>query len=504
VRSLFAKADKLDPGRFDDMAFGGIILTGCFVTALMLLYTAIFMPGLFEPRIMPTVLWFWGSALTAGLLDILVCRLGFGLWLHIVVFTITQWTGWWARIWAATGHQPPFFFNPRLGLKHWEWMVAVIVLWVMAVFCSRILNRLSRIPKIYIKPGNPRGEDLAFKPNLEPWEKDWRMWRGLVIFLMLMGVLGFVVGVSVMRVREENVLGMLLLQVIFGFGLTATGSFYYRRAFWKTDGLVPEARLGQIWRRASLLLVIGPAIFGFVLPGNFQKLDQWWLLNQLNRLFVKTTPEDLQRLSNLVDRLRNTRQGVKHMEPSLLMTILGYLLAIPVLILLVAGILAILGLIVVYLLDRLKLIPKEVGKLKGIGGFFIHLYLRWLKFWRRHRAQRIVWLRKRHSEKDVASQGSRNSKRHRSLWWGKGPKALIRRGYYRFIGHARAKGFRLKTTQTPQEIAKELAVRLPGDENELAEITASYHEARYGPEEPAQEKVRIFEELRRRLQGRMR
>lgn len=494
-----------DSGGFEDVAVGGIVLTSSFITATLLLLIALLMPGLFLSQTIPTILWFWGSALAAGVLDIVVSRLGLGLWLHMAVFMVTQWAGWWVRIRLVMKLQVPFLFNPvPLVRDDWEWIVTVAILWWTVVIYSRILNRLSRIPQSYSKPLGTGWEDVEYKPNLSLWEKDWRTWRTMVLLLMFVAVLGFMIWFPLTGSRAIQVGGLLFVQIILGFALIATGFFLYRRAFWQADGFAPDARFRRIWRRGTALLLFGPAIIGLILPGSFRKLDEWWLFRGLGRLLRKGNPEGIGNppaLENLTERLDQSRNL---MEPGLLMTIMAYLLGVPVLILLVVGILLVFVLSVVYLLDRLKLIPGEMVKLKGIRGLIIQLYLRWLKFWRRRRAKGFLRWRNRDTGRMGAAHGSKKTKSRQSLGWGRGPKAMIRRGYFRFVGHARARGFRFNATLTPREIAAGLAPLLPGEENSLAEITKSYHEARYGPEEPEPERARLFEELRRMLQGRMR
>ncbi len=92
----------------------------------------------------------------------------------------------------------------------------------------------------------------------------------------------------------------------------------------------------------------------------------------------------------------------------------------------------------------------------------------------------------------------------RRYFWGHGPRAIVRRGYYQLIQQARLQGLNWRCVQTPREIATGLTALLPEDAHSVTEVTADYHQARYGPQVPARGLVKTFERLRRFLQKQLR
>lgn len=502
---------SVEPNESIGIAIGGIVLNSCFVTVFVLIFTFVYAPFLLAPPALPGVVaWLGGLALLAGISDIVLYRLRLSLSSSLVLFILVQWLNLWGRIWFVTKTAPPFIFNPLPVLaNHWPWLAVSTVLWWVVFICNRNLTLLRRIPKSFKDRNRIIYESLAeFKVDLTPWEKNWLDWRRLIILMLVITVLGFTIGVKSLPVSREtsNLLtGLLFFQVLLGFILITIGFYFYRRAFWKVEGLAPGSGFKAIWRRGLTLLLAVPVLIGLILPAGFTRLDQWWpssLVHWINRILGNLFPERVRTAVPLINKLTH-QYHLNNIQPNLLSRIIGLIFAVVLLVIFFIGFLGLLAIGTGYLLDKLKVLAGDIKKLKGLPGLLIKFYLFWNKLWRQWRTK--PFFRGGSSSGDSSNQAgnAKNDPKRKTHSWGRGSQAIIRRGYFRLIEIARSRGFYWCPAQTPRDIASGLTELLPDAEASITEITADYRQARYDRQEPSPEKVRLFEKLRRVLQRRL-
>jgi hypothetical protein len=506
-------SSSAEPGELKNIAIGGAFLTGIFVTITVLIFTVLLVPKLFAPVPIYPILWLFGLAIIVSIYDIFAHRLHLPIVVHALLFIIMQWLGLWGWIWVVTKTRPPFIFNPSAAIKiHWQWFLVLTILWVVTIFLIEILARLSRIPKETRVTDNMAKWYTEIKVDLVPWEHAWRGWRFSVILVMLITVLGLALSFSYLKVdRFLNLLitGLLLIQLLMGFVLIAVGFFYLKRAFWKTDNLEPDLNFKTVWRRGMTPLLAGLTIFGLIMPVNFKALDKWWLISLVNWLlkFFWKMPVNqanpltrLEGLGTAFTHLNNTKPSILMQIIQLVVMILGGLIILMVPLVILAFIMAMIGLIFS------KIFGGEINRLKGLRGALIKIYLFWLNLWRKRRSRSWFFFSKRDQQSDIKNEVESQKKvaKNKPHFWGRGSQAIIRRGYYRLIGIARTHGFHWQPTQTPQDIASELTGLLPDEKGSITEVTENYQLARYGLKEPPIEKVTLFERIRRTLQRRLR
>ncbi len=507
-------SSSTEPVELKNIAIGGAFLTGIFTGVTILTFITILAPKLLAPLPVYPVLWLLGLAMVVAGYDIFAQRLHLPFVIHLLLFIIMQWLGLWGWIRVMAKIRSSLIFNPLAAIQmHWQWFLVLSVLWVGTVYLIEILARLSLIPKGNRLTNNANKWDTEFKVDLVPWERAWRSWRISVFFIMLSTVLGVAFGISHLktgRFSEFLITVLLFIQLLIGFVLIAVGFFYLKRAFWKTDNLEPDPGFKTVWRRGTIPLLAGLTIFSSILPANFKTLTQWWLFdlaNWLLRFFgqmPKNQASPLERLEKIgtasVHVLNNSKPNIIMQILQLIIMILGGIIAVGVPLIILGCILAVIGLILS------KILGGEINRLKNLRGALHKIYLFWLNLWRKRSSGSWLFFSKREKQGDFKNTIAKPKKtsQNKSHFWGRGSQAIIRRGYYRLIGIARTHGYNWRPTQTPQDIASELAGLLPDENGSIIEVTENYRLARYGLREPPDEKVMLFERIRRTLQRRLR
>ncbi len=497
------------PGDLKNTPVGGAVLAGVFTAVTVFVFTVIFVPKLLIPSPVYTMLFLFGLAVIVAEYSIISHRLRLPFLLHMALFVILQWFGLWGRIWLVTGEIPPVFYPPfKTVAVHWEWFVTFTVLWLIILNFIGILARLSLIPESVKTSAVFARWSTELKIDLVPWERAWRSWR-LTIFLTLMvTVLSVALGLTHLKTSKWLPIittGLIIIQWVMGWVLISLGYFCLKRAFWKTDNLVPDHQFRTVWLSGVTPLLAGITVFGLVLPADFRAIDKWWLVSFADwflKNFWKTPPDR----PNPYSSLNRVAAGVtENTEPSLFIQIVQVIVMILTGLIVIAVpliILTLLAVVIGYILSRT--ISNEVNRLKGLRGALIKIYLFWANLWRKRRRGRWPFFgRKEDGARADEVAALEKGQRHKAHLWGRGSQAIIRRGYYRLIGIARGQGFHWHPAQTPLDIASELTRMLPDEKISINEVTADYQLARYGLAEPPAEKIRLFERIRRTIQRRL-
>jgi hypothetical protein len=486
----------------------GALLTGGLISSLVLFFMAVLGPGQLMAQPLATILWCAGTAFTVAILDIPGYLLRIPLLVRGITFILSQWLGLWGRIWA-TQTLPPFIFNPLPIIKsHWLWCLLAAVIWGSVFSFHRILARLSRIPKNLAVKGDVSSSELNYQLILIQWHKDWHAWRAVIVLLMGISILFFSVQFPVMGATAELkkiMIGLFFGEVATGLLLLAVGFFYYKRACWKVEGVEPDAGFKTIWYQGLAGLFGGMALICGMVPGDFGRPDEWWarLLTLISRTPAVPAPKAVKPI-NWVEK--GMAQYANRNESSQLTEVA--LKIVFIIVLMVPLLLALISIIVLagYLCSKLyPSFARELDNIKGLPRTLIKLYLYWMDFWRswRSRIGAGGQSKKENIAADYAGR-SQSGLKNQKHSWGRGPQAIIRRGYYRTVDLARSRGLYWQPSQTPQEIASKLNEFLPDEQKAIHEITSDYQQARYGLSEPPPERVWLFERLRRTLEKQLR
>jgi hypothetical protein len=489
--------------------FGGALLTGGLITSLVLFFMAVLGPEQFMTRPLAIMLWCAGTAFTVAIIDILGYLLRIPLLIGGITFVVSQWLGLWGRIWMATQTLPPFIFNPLPVLKSdWLWCLLIAVVWGAVLGFHRILARLSRIPKSLTVKGDVSNSELNYRLILIQWQKDWQIWRLVIILLMGISILFFSVQFPVMRATTELrriMIGLFFTEAAAGLLLLTAGFFYYKRACWKVEGVEPDPGFKTIWYQAFAILFGGMALFCGIIPADYGRPDEWWarLLTLISRNPTGPVPKVVNQI-NWIEKGMFQYSHINTTSPSMQWIVkIIFIIAIGIPLLLVLICIFVLA---GYLCARwYPSFAGELDHLRGLPKVLIKFYLYWMNLWQSWRSRIGAGGKRKKEDTEIDYAGnSPSGKKNIAHSWGRGPQAIIRRGYYRMVDMARSRGFGWQPSQTPQDIATGLNGLLPDEEKAIREITVNYQQARYGPSEPPPEKVLLFERLRRTLERQLR
>ncbi|HEX7713982.1 MAG TPA: DUF4129 domain-containing protein [Bacillota bacterium] len=471
---------------------GTVILSG--YAATVGLYLAVLtLPGLLRPAPWVFVLSILVFSLFSALYRIGTWNLRLPMLWHGFVAAIALWLGIAGWVFFRGGPVAACFSRPfGVVAEEWEWLLVVVLTWVLTVWFGDLLRRLARVPQhpAVPKPSKQIWEDADNRISLVPWEDAWKSWRGSLCGVIILEVLGWIVvrGVSPQSIRPSAG-WLLLLETGIGLGLWSLGYFYYQRAFWRSDKLVPGSGLSRNWLRFCAGFIVILVCAALVLPATVPSLNWDFLGRLLAKLEISgdaTVPESI--LSRNPGRVQETMPPRDFSIISLIMGLL-YQVILPLFCLLF--IIGVIG----YLFFRFC--AGEVDKIKGLRGALIKFYLFWRGLFTRCLRSVTEYLGMKPLSQDSVSTEARSRKKHSSLEWGRGPRAIIRRGYYRLIQFARESGLKWRHSRTPEELAADLARILPQDGETISTLTEDYLAARYGPEPPAAGRAGRFERLRR-------
>ncbi len=491
--------------------FSGAVLAGSLVASFIVFFMAIWGPEQLMAQPLGIIFWVTGLALTVAILNALGDLLRIPLLTRGIILIVSQWLGLWGRIWIATQTIPPFVFNPLPLIKsNWLWCLLIAVIWGSIISLQRILARLSRVPQKLTFTSDSSNSDLNDNLILIQWRKDWSTWRWVIISLIFISVLFFGVQFPVMRastVLRKIMIGLFFIEVATGWLLLAIGFFYFKRACWKVDGVEPGIGFKTIWYRWLAILFGGMALFCGIVPADFGRHDEWWA--RLLTLISKSTtgPVPAPEVPTPIDWVEKGMTQYMNLNQSGQLTKL--VIKIALIIALVIPLIAVIICIIVlagYLCSKLyPSLARELDQIKGLPKTLIKLYLYWVNLWRGWRSRIKSGSRIKRGDSDTDfPDGSQPEEKNKRYSWGRGPQAVIRRGYYRTVEQARSHGLQWEPSHTTQDIASGLNELLPEEAKAINEITFNYQQARYGSSEPPLEKVRLFERLRRGLERQLR
>lgn len=481
--------------------FGTVILSG-YAATVGLYLTALIFPGLLQPTPWPFVLSISVFAMFSALYRVGTWNLRLPLLWHGLTAIIALWLGLVGWVSIRSGRVAACFSRP-LGVlaEEREWLLVVVLTWVLSVWFGDLLRRLARVPQ---QPAVPKlskqiWEDADNRISLVPWEEAWKSWRGSLCGIIILEALGWVVvrGVSPETIRSSAG-WVLLLETGIALGLWSLGYFYYQRAFWRSDKLAPGSGLSHNWLRFCAGVIVFFGFAALVLPVTFPTPNWDFLGRLLARLEILGDATVLESVF-----LKNPGRVQETMPPayqnfSIISLIMGllYQVILPLFcLLLITGFIG-------YLFFRLC--AGEIDKIKGLRGALIKFYLFWRGLFTRCLGSVKEYLGIKPFPQDLVTLKIHSRMGHSHLEWGRGPRAVIRRGYYRLIQFSRMNGLKWRRSRTPEELATDLARIIPQDGETIATLTEDYLAARYGPEPPAPSRAGRFERLRRMVVNHLR
>jgi hypothetical protein len=494
---------NLDARAYANRALSPVLLTGIFSAVFTLSWMMIFAPQFFQTFLGATLAGIIGLALVYSTYAWLIGDLQAPFIFHLLVFLLFQWLGLF-RTCLVLGKFPAGMLHPFLLIHNQPWWFAATVSGgLITLSFNTSLLFLQRLPK---KLALNRRE--VFSENLHlsmgPWEQNWKSLRFGIFGAMIFSAISYIIGYSYLDLKRFALWAGILfwLQLGLGVWLILIGHFYYKRALWKSVDLTPDPQTKRVWGRGLAVWFGLGALISLLLPVNW-RLNQWWLVQFLlnaSKFFWGDTPQ------TPPSQLTNNPITSSEMPPGDsnwikgLFTLLYYGISFLVMLIGLLMVLTLIG----GLIHRF--FTKEGERWKGLPKVLVKLYLFWREWWRGLRGRLG---RKNCSETVPGDTGTEElndpaGKLKRGYFFGRGPRAVIRRGYCRLIHSARLSGYAWRPEQTPQEIAQDLDSKLPESGEALREIADSYQQARYGPTPPSGGLARLFERLRREVQNRLR
>src|SRR5690554_6870392 len=494
------------PRRYEkpDVSITTAVLTAFFVSSFILLLVMAFFPLLPAPY--PAVVFF--LLLMVALVNVVyflsVQELNLPFLVHVLFFTGGQWLFVAVWLWLTGEAGLPAAFNPLVMMKKERLRLFVtIITSILSMFIAAPAGRLQRIPRVESSSGRRiMWEETTNRVDISSWEAEWRSCRIWVIFLIICGIfvrpLG---GLFIPERKMDHQAGFFwpVLLVVTGLLLLTQFYFFYKRALWKGAGMEADRELKRTWLRwavlitggaagVSLLLPAGFPGLGSIIAGFFQKM-MGFFAGESPAPEIFTPPVETGTLSRGVDT-----------QPGLLDMIITFIFIICIYVIFPLFILTCLLTIAGWILFRLG--RGEIDRWKGLRKTLVKFFLFWRNLWTRLRLQQRPQGKKGVFAANGGSADRRRKKRKR-LFWGRGYRAVIRRGYFRLVYQARRQGLPWRNSQTPGEIAGRLKEALPGEENTIDELTGGYRLARYSPREPSRLLAKAFEHLRRAVQKRL-
>lgn len=417
--------------------------------------------------------------------------------------------------WTYFQHLPlSLLLQPAKMLgKHSGWAIASFAAGFMPVPWVERLCRLSRSPKqktIGLSSEPLSAFDEAFQESwgkvLMPvpddnglergvsvfWQNEWTKWRQTMVWLILS-----VLGIAAIAHRGvQNGIRIILGQV-FLFGIIATGflmmvfGFYlYKRAVWIGEDMDVSLMASRPWLRWFGRIVAALIIISLLMPAGFAVS-----FHQGKLTFTREEVQQLSKAKMSMNTMKRSDELINKLFGGILGGSLASLMFFMVLVVLFAPLLIVLAFLLNLDFRKLGVLSKILTKLVR---FWHELWFGVVRWGREGLGKQ--WLRRR-ADSDLENL---NIKRKKTIFsWGKGPKAIIRRGYYHLVEEAKSQGMPLLKHQTPGEIAETLKRMLPEDQPDLDNITDTYRAARYGATSPETATISFFEQLRRTLQGKL-
>ncbi|HEX2952509.1 MAG TPA: hypothetical protein VHR47_00825 [Bacillota bacterium] len=391
--------------------------------------------------------------------------------------------------------------NPlKLFTSCFEWVIAALAAGLIPLGFTETLCRLSRPPyrqPIGIKKSGENALEEAFQETwgnlLMPveeektwdysfWEQEWNRWRIILVTLFFV-VLGIaIIGFHISREPWRYVALEILVMGVFSICLLLLTHGYrlYKAAVWNGKSLNITQFNSKDWIRWTgyllavvfLISLVLPAGHGLTLHGNGSTFVQ---SPQNNIVFTERHHQDNSGLMDVV--LGNALGG----------TMLAFL------------ILAVVAIIIFpFVVFGGIFFNFDSRKLS----VFAHIFKKLVAFWKSLR-QEIARLGQEIFSRDGwgmrESESNGENARKTVYSWGKGPRAIVRRGYYRLVSQGVEDGMVLQKYHTSSEI-RELLKHIFVDQDEpIDDMTGIYQSARYGPLPPNPESVKTFERLRKMI-----
>lgn len=478
------------------------LLTAFFVSSFILSMVSSFFPFLTTPY--PVVVFFLLLliALVNAVYLLSVQELNFPFLVHVLSFIGGQWL--FAAVWLRLAGEAglPEAFNPLVMMDNEKLRPAVIIITsILTILITAPAGRLQRIPKVESSSGlRIIWEETTNRVDMSSWVAGWQSCRAWVVSLIICGVFARPVGGLFLPERKMDHQGRFLPVVLVVTGLLLLTQFYffYKRALWKVEGMETDRELKRAWLRWSVLVTGGAAGVSLLLPAGFPGLGRIiaGLCQKIMDFFAGESRAPEIFIPPVAD---GTLNRVVDTQPGLLEKIIGLLFFILIYLLFPLFIFTCLSAFVGWVLFCLG--RGEIERWKGWRQTLVKFFLFWRNLWTRLRFQPQT-VREKEIFPNVSFPDRRRKKRKRRFW-GRGYRAVIRRGYFLLVDQARRQGLYWQNSQTPGEIADRLKDVLPGEENAVEELTGSYRLARYGPREPSRLLAKAFEHLRRTVQKRL-
>ncbi|HEX3048026.1 MAG TPA: DUF4129 domain-containing protein, partial [Bacillota bacterium] len=485
----------------NNRALSPVLLTGIFSAVFTLSLMIVFTPQFFQTLLGPTLAGIIGLVLIYSTYAWMSRDLQLPFIFHLLVFLLFQWLGLF-RTCLELGKFPAGMARPFLliGKEPW-WFAATLSGGLITFYLNSSLLFLQRFPKTL----SPNRREI-FIENLHlsmgPWEQNWKSWRFGIFGAMIFSAISYMAGYGWLDLKRFALWAGILfwLQCGLGVWLILIGRFYYKRALWKSVALTPDPETKRVWSRGLAVWFGLGALISLFLPVNW-RFNQWWLVQFLLSPAKFLMGGDLEKPPQLSNN-SITSSGMPPADSSWIKELFIFLYYAISFSAMLAGLLMVLTLIggIIH-----RFFAKEGERLKGLPKALVKLYLFWRDWWRgltRGLGRRIP------SGSVPGDTGTEKlndpaGKFKKGYSFGHGPRAVIRRGYYRLIHSARLNGYGWRPDQTPREIAQDLNLKLPESEEALTGITDSYQQARYGPKPPTGGLARLFERLRREVQNRL-
>lgn len=486
-----------------DFSAGLHLLAAVYFWLFMVLLSHIILPRLYRPSlVIPTLLLlflavggsFFGEvrplrelpALLRGLFFCLLQGGAFSLW-----------------VWFCRAERGELLLSPRQIFKFPQWWIPALITWVGAQQLSRLLfglqNRPSHPVHSWKKQWDEDTLDLTF------WVTSWRTFRFTVVALLGIGVVFLAVPANLtgQQYFVPTNLGKILLWLMTccALALLAGGNYLYQRVFWLRDELKVAAFSPKEWQAQTAQTLLGLSVLAMLLPGNFQAMG-WkvmrWIFQKVDSLLQKPAGYELNLESQTNPYMSINGSMAEGAEPGLFQQIVTLLYLLVMLIIAVS-----IGAVILLFFGALlyRLCKGEIQKLRGLPRVLASLYAFVCQLWQTRRQRTATF------GKDPLGQAGDVTaslpKRSKVYSWGRGTRALIRRGYCRLLRSARQQGLEWSASQTPEEIGLALGEMLPAETEAVRIVTIGYEEARYGPEDPPKEKLLHFDGFRRTLQKKL-
>ncbi|MCL6590471.1 MAG: DUF4129 domain-containing protein [Firmicutes bacterium] len=479
-----------------DHALGPALITGAFSALFTLSLTVVFAPQFLNSLPGATLAGIMGLALVYSAYAWLVRDLRAPFLFHLLFFLLFQWLGLF-RTSLEQGNFPVGLSHPFALIRTQpEWFVLMAGGGVVSFYFNHTLLALQRLPKA-LPSGRGAIENLLL--SVSAWEQNWKSWRFEVFGAIIVTAVSYMVGYGWLGLKHSAFWAgvFLWLQLALGVWLILIGHFYYRRAVWKAVDLAPDPETKRVWGWGLAVWFATGVLISLALPVGF-RFNQWRLFYPFLGLFRffaggSRAFEAPQMPGSLMEIVVTSPEGPNWVMALITLFYWGFLFLIA------AGGLFLSLILIGSLIN--KFFAKEADRLRGLPKALLKLYLFFRGWWRRKH-----WnFRPRMEPGRVLKEAGVEEARLRVGYnFGRGPRAVIRRGYSRLINSARQNGYAWRQNQTPREIAMDLSSMFPESEEALTRIAGGYQEARYGPRPPSRGLARLFERLRREVQNRLR